>query len=152
MDQDLYVISLRPRDRTEMPRIDLGVRIASLARAQEPVVKIHSEEGNSRQFIAISPDEAARVDRTHCGVDHSRTPIHARKACPQGHSLGHRRSRQELSKPIRSRRGARKVKMVWTSPQVSATAQFSPAIQIGKRWRVSVPRLERYLHGVDQSS
>ena len=46
----------------------------------------------------------------------------------------------------------RKVKMVWTSPQVSATAQFSPAIQIGKRWRVSVPRLERYLHGVDQSS
>ncbi|MGP8063342.1 MAG: helix-turn-helix domain-containing protein [Acidimicrobiales bacterium] len=30
--------------------------------------------------------------------------------------------------------------------------QFSPAIQIGKRWRVSVPRLERYLHGVDQSS
>jgi excisionase family DNA binding protein len=29
--------------------------------------------------------------------------------------------------------------------------QFSPAIQIGKRWRVSVPRLERYLHGVDKS-
>jgi hypothetical protein len=48
MDQDLYVISLRPRDRAEMSRIDLGVRIASLARAQEPVMKIHSEEGNSR--------------------------------------------------------------------------------------------------------
>jgi excisionase family DNA binding protein len=24
--------------------------------------------------------------------------------------------------------------------------QFPPAIQIGARWRVSVPRLERYLH------
>lgn len=27
------------------------------------------------------------------------------------------------------------------------TGQFPPAIQIGTRWRVSVPRLERYLHG-----
>jgi excisionase family DNA binding protein len=27
------------------------------------------------------------------------------------------------------------------------TGQFGPAIQIGARWRVSVPRLERYLHG-----
>jgi predicted DNA-binding transcriptional regulator AlpA len=27
--------------------------------------------------------------------------------------------------------------------------QFSPAIHIGGRWRVSVPRLERYLHGED---
>lgn len=27
--------------------------------------------------------------------------------------------------------------------------QFSPAIQIGGRWRVSVPRLDRYLHGED---
>ena len=27
------------------------------------------------------------------------------------------------------------------------TGQFPPAIQIGARWRVSVPRLERYLHG-----
>jgi excisionase family DNA binding protein len=27
------------------------------------------------------------------------------------------------------------------------TGQFDPAIQIGTRWRVSVPRLERYLHG-----
>jgi len=26
------------------------------------------------------------------------------------------------------------------------TGQFPPAIQIGARWRVSVPRLERYLH------
>jgi excisionase family DNA binding protein len=26
------------------------------------------------------------------------------------------------------------------------TGQFPPAIQIGSRWRVSVPRLERYLH------
>jgi excisionase family DNA binding protein len=25
--------------------------------------------------------------------------------------------------------------------------QFPPAIQIGARWRVSVPKLERYLHG-----
>jgi excisionase family DNA binding protein len=24
--------------------------------------------------------------------------------------------------------------------------QFPPALQIGARWRVSVPRLERYLH------
>lgn len=29
------------------------------------------------------------------------------------------------------------------------TGQFPPAIQIGGRWRVSVPRLERYLHGKD---
>ena len=27
------------------------------------------------------------------------------------------------------------------------TGQFPPAIQIGSRWRVAVPRLERYLHG-----
>lgn len=27
------------------------------------------------------------------------------------------------------------------------TGQFPPALQIGSRWRVSVPRLERYLHG-----
>jgi excisionase family DNA binding protein len=26
------------------------------------------------------------------------------------------------------------------------TGRFPPAIQIGARWRVSVPRLERYLH------
>jgi predicted DNA-binding transcriptional regulator AlpA len=30
--------------------------------------------------------------------------------------------------------------------------QFSPAIHIGARWRVSVPRLERYLHGEDERS
>jgi len=29
------------------------------------------------------------------------------------------------------------------------TGRFSPAIQIGSRWRVSVPKLERYLHGDD---
>jgi predicted DNA-binding transcriptional regulator AlpA len=29
------------------------------------------------------------------------------------------------------------------------TGQFSPAIPLGGRWRVSVPRLERYLHGED---
>jgi len=27
------------------------------------------------------------------------------------------------------------------------TGRFPPALQIGARWRVSVPRLERYLHG-----
>ena len=27
------------------------------------------------------------------------------------------------------------------------TGQFPPAVQIGARWRVSVPKLERYLHG-----
>lgn len=27
------------------------------------------------------------------------------------------------------------------------TGRFPPAIQIGARWRVSVPKLERYLHG-----
>jgi excisionase family DNA binding protein len=31
------------------------------------------------------------------------------------------------------------------------TGQFPPAIQIGGRWRVSVPRLERYLHGSAES-
>jgi excisionase family DNA binding protein len=29
------------------------------------------------------------------------------------------------------------------------TGRFSPAIQIGSRWRVSVPKLERYLHEGD---
>ncbi len=27
------------------------------------------------------------------------------------------------------------------------TGQFPPALQIGTRWKVSIPRLERYLHG-----
>jgi excisionase family DNA binding protein len=27
------------------------------------------------------------------------------------------------------------------------SGQFPPAVQIGSRWKVSVPRLERYLHG-----
>jgi excisionase family DNA binding protein len=32
------------------------------------------------------------------------------------------------------------------------TGQFPPAIQIGRGWRVSVPRLDRYLHGNDTGS
>jgi excisionase family DNA binding protein len=32
------------------------------------------------------------------------------------------------------------------------TGQFPPAIQIGTRWRVSVPRLERYLHAEPQEA
>ena len=31
--------------------------------------------------------------------------------------------------------------------RLARCGQFTPAIQIGARWRVSVPRLERYLHG-----
>jgi excisionase family DNA binding protein len=31
------------------------------------------------------------------------------------------------------------------------SGQFEPAIQIGARWKVSVPRLDRFLHG-DASS
>lgn len=27
------------------------------------------------------------------------------------------------------------------------TGQFTPAVRIGRQWRVSVPRLHRYLHG-----
>lgn len=27
------------------------------------------------------------------------------------------------------------------------SGQFPPALQIGRQWRVSVPRLERFLHG-----
>jgi excisionase family DNA binding protein len=30
--------------------------------------------------------------------------------------------------------------------------QFPPAVQIGSRWRVSVPRLKRYLHADAESS
>jgi excisionase family DNA binding protein len=30
--------------------------------------------------------------------------------------------------------------------------QFPPAVQIGARWRVSVPRMERHLHGEDAES
>jgi excisionase family DNA binding protein len=32
------------------------------------------------------------------------------------------------------------------------TGQFPPAIQIGRGWRVSVPRLDRYLHGNETGS
>jgi excisionase family DNA binding protein len=32
------------------------------------------------------------------------------------------------------------------------TGQFPPAIQIGRGWRVSVPRLNRYLHGDETAS
>jgi predicted DNA-binding transcriptional regulator AlpA len=31
------------------------------------------------------------------------------------------------------------------------TGQFPSALQIGARWKVSVPRLERYLHGQGES-
>lgn len=31
--------------------------------------------------------------------------------------------------------------------RLARTGEFTPAIKIGARWRVSVPRLERYLHG-----
>ena len=31
--------------------------------------------------------------------------------------------------------------------RLARCGDFTPAIQIGSRWRVSVPRLERYLHG-----
>ena len=32
------------------------------------------------------------------------------------------------------------------------TGQFPPAIQIGRGWRVSAPRLDRYLHGDETDS
>ena len=32
------------------------------------------------------------------------------------------------------------------------TGRFPPAIQIGSRWRVSIPRLERYLHAENAES
>ena len=31
--------------------------------------------------------------------------------------------------------------------RLARTGQFPPAIHVGSRWRVSVPRLERFLHG-----
>ena len=31
--------------------------------------------------------------------------------------------------------------------RLAREGQFSPALQIGARWRVSVPRLDRFLHG-----
>jgi excisionase family DNA binding protein len=33
--------------------------------------------------------------------------------------------------------------------RLARTGHFPPAVQIGARWRVSVPRLERFLHGHD---
>ena len=33
--------------------------------------------------------------------------------------------------------------------RLARTGEFPPAIQIGSRWRVSVPRLERFLHGAE---
>jgi excisionase family DNA binding protein len=34
--------------------------------------------------------------------------------------------------------------------RLARTGQFPPALQIGARWKVSVSRLERYLHGRDE--
>ena len=34
-----------------------------------------------------------------------------------------------------------------TMYRLARTGQFPPAIRVGTRWRVSVPRLERWLHG-----
>jgi len=31
--------------------------------------------------------------------------------------------------------------------RLARSGQFPPALQIGRQWRVSVPRLERFLHG-----
>ena len=31
--------------------------------------------------------------------------------------------------------------------RLARTGQFPPALQIGRQWRVSRPRLERFLHG-----
>jgi len=31
--------------------------------------------------------------------------------------------------------------------RLARNGEFEPAIQIGSRWKVSVPRLERYPHG-----
>jgi hypothetical protein len=31
--------------------------------------------------------------------------------------------------------------------RLARAGQFPPALQIGSRWLVSVPRLERFLHG-----
>jgi excisionase family DNA binding protein len=33
--------------------------------------------------------------------------------------------------------------------RLARQGQFPPAIKIGRRWRVSVPRLQRFLHGDD---
>ena len=35
--------------------------------------------------------------------------------------------------------------------RLARSGQFPPAIQIGSTWRVSIPRLERYLHGEPSS-
>lgn len=35
--------------------------------------------------------------------------------------------------------------------RLARSGQFPPAIQIGQRWVVSVPRLERHLHGAAAS-
>jgi excisionase family DNA binding protein len=31
--------------------------------------------------------------------------------------------------------------------RLARTGNFEPAIRVGRQWRVSVPRLERFLHG-----
>lgn len=35
--------------------------------------------------------------------------------------------------------------------RLARTGNFPPALQIGSRWVVSIPRLERYLHGNAQA-
>jgi excisionase family DNA binding protein len=34
--------------------------------------------------------------------------------------------------------------------RLARSGQFPPAIQIGSRWRVSIPRLERFLHADEE--
>jgi len=36
--------------------------------------------------------------------------------------------------------------------RLAKTGQFPPAVRLGARWLVSVPRLERFLHGEPEAS
>jgi hypothetical protein len=115
VDQDLYVVSLRPRDVVAMLRVDLRVRISSLARAQEPVMKIHGEEGITASALLRSPKERARVNTRRCGVDYWRTPVSPKRAS-RLRAFPHRRS------PLRVRIGAPEL----TGQTRWATRPFSP--------------------------
>jgi excisionase family DNA binding protein len=57
---------------------------------------------------------------------------------------GHLIARDLISVPETARRIGLHADTLY---RLCRTGQFSPAIHIGGRWRVSVPRLERYLHG-----
>jgi excisionase family DNA binding protein len=71
---------------------------------------------------------------------------------PSTKSQGDETGRRPLADLISVPEAARRIGLhADTLYRLCRAGRFSPAIQIGSRWRVSLPKLERYLHGEDLS-